>query len=212
MKLQKIAGISSIATSIIVLINILLVGLELPRLGIVHPSIWNNTAKVLEAMSLSPISFFGLSFIEILFGIAYIFIVMGIKERMQDSAPNFIQVIIIATAVTCALWTAAGSIGIYGWPSIVHTKNTSALNIAIVMFYSLLFAGDSAAGWVLLLIGWAGLKTGGLPKAVCYLTLLKAIQMIFEIVAQPWLLAGMGLLLGVIFYPWLGIVLLRSKR
>lgn len=212
MKLQKIGGIGSIGTAILIVIMLVIILLVFPRLGLMGPSAWYDTTKCLDAMSVSSISFFIFSLVLILFSITYIFIVLGLKERMQDSAPNFMQVVIIAVSVTCALWLAAGSIGIFGWPSIVHAKDISALSTANAMYFSLCFAGDSAAGWVLLLIGLAALKTRSLPKILSYFAVLKAIVMILEVAVQPFTLSVIGLLLGIVFYPWLGIVLLRSKN
>lgn len=210
MKLQKIAGIASLLNTILIVIFLVILLLVFPRLGLVGA--WDDTAKVLDAMNTSPISFFTLSLGVIFCCIPFVFIVLGIKERMQDSASNLMQVLIVAVSANCALWFAAGSIGIFAWPSIVHNGDLSASSIANAMNQSLIFAGDSAAGWVILLIGWAGLKTGRLPKALSYLAVVKAIFMILEIAVAPFTTSIIGLLLGIPFYPWLGIVLLRTKN
>jgi len=211
MKLQKIGAIGSIGALILVIIMLTGVFFLFPRFGIVDSSVWYDAPKVLEAMSGSFTSFFVMSLTLILVSITFLLIVLGIKERMQESAPILIKLCIIAVAVTCALWTAAGSIGIFGWSFIAHTKDISSLNTANAIYYSFVFAGDSAAGWVLLLIGLAGLKTGSLPKTLSYLSIIKAIIMIIEIVFQPFITSIIGMLLGIPFYPWLAIVLFRNK-
>ena len=212
MKMQKIGGIASIGATILVVILLVFIFIVFPRLGLVGPNDWSDPVKCLDAMSASPISFSIFSLVMILCGIAYILIVLAFKERMQDNAPNLMQVAFIAVSVACALWLASGSIGIFGWPKILTAKDISALIVANAVYFSLSFAGDSAAGWVLLLLGWAALKTRGLPKILSYFFVLKGIVMILEIAGQPFELVLIGILLGLVFYPWLGIVLFRSKN
>lgn len=99
--------------------------------------------------------------------------------------------------------------GIVGMPSIVSAKDASAFRAVMAMSLGLSTAGDTALGWALLLIGWAALKTKGLPRILSYFSVLKGVVMILEFAVQPLMIVG--LLLGIVFYPWLGIVLLRSK-
>jgi hypothetical protein len=207
MKLQKIGGIGSIGTAILVVIVLVIILIVFPSLGL-GPKDWNDPVKGLDAASASPITFFILNLVMILFSIAYILIVLALRERMQ-AAPNLMQVAVIALSINCALWFATGVIGIVGMPSIIPAKDISALRAANAIHLSLSTSGDCAAGWVLLLIGWAALRTRGLPRILSYFSVLKGVVMILEFVAQP--LMVVGLLLGIIFYPWLGIVLLRSK-
>ena len=70
-------------------------------------------------------------------------------------------------------------------------------------------AGDHAAGWAMLLIGWAALKTSTLPRVLSYLSVLGGIVFIIEFAAKP--LMPVSLFLSVIWGVWLGAVLLRSK-
>jgi len=208
MKLQNIGGISSIGTAILVVIVLVIILIMFPRLGVVGPSDWSDPVKSLDAASTSPITFFILNLVMILVSIAYILIVLALRERMQ-AAPNLMQIAVIALSINCALWFAYGVIGIVGMPSIVSAKDISALRAANAIHFGLSTSGDCAAGWVLLLIGWAALRTRGLPRILSYFSMLKGVVMILEFAAQPLMLVG--LLLGIIFYPWLGIVLLRSK-
>jgi len=212
MKLQKSGVIGSIGMAILVVIIMVIVFFIFPRHGLREPSDWYNTSNVLNAMSVSPDSFFVLSLTSILSSIAFILIVIGIKERITNSEQNLIQVMTIAVSVTSALWFAAGAIGIIGWPWIVHVKDLSALGVMNAIYYSLVFCGDSAAGWVVLIIGWSGIKTKSLPKALSYFAIFKAIIMILEVTFQPFITSVIGMSLGIIFFPWLAITLSRSKN
>lgn len=209
MKLQKIGGFGSIANAILLVIFLVILLLVFPHLGLVGPSDWNDPVKGIDAGSASPITFFLLNLERILWSIAFILIVLALRERMQASAPTFIRIAVIGVSITCALWLAAGLIGIVGMPSIVSAKDASAFRAVMAMSFGLNTAADHALGWALLLIGWAALKTRGLPRILSYFSVLKGVVMILEFAVQPLMFVGM--LLGIVFYPWLGIVLLRSK-
>jgi hypothetical protein len=94
-------------------------------------------------------------------------------------------------------------------PSIITAKDVSAFRALTSMLLGLETAADAALGWALLLTGCATLRTRGLPRALGYFSLLKGIVMIIDFAAQP--LMFLGILLGIVFYPWLGIVLLRRN-
>ena len=209
MKLQKIGGFGSIGSAFLCAICLVILLLVFPRLGLVEPRDWNDPVKGFDAGSASPITFFILNLEFILWSIAFILIVMALRERMQASAPTLMRIVVIGVSITCALWLAAGLIGIIGMPSIVSAKDASAFRAVMAMSLGLSTAGDTALGWALLLIGWAALKTKGLPRILSYFSILKGVVMILEFAVQPLMLVG--LLLGIVFYPWLGIVLLRSK-
>jgi len=209
MKLQKIGGFGSIGSAFLCAIYLVILLLVFPSLGLVGPSDWNDPVKGLDAGSASPITFFLLNLESILWSIAFILIVLALRERMQASAPNLMRIAVIGVSITSALSLAAGLIGIVGMPSIVSAKDASAFRAVMAMFFGLITAADHALGWALLLSGWAALKTAKLPKILSYGLVIKGVVMILEFTAQP--LTLVGLLLGIVFWPWLGIVLLRSK-
>jgi hypothetical protein len=146
----------------------------------------------------------------ILSGMAYILIVFALKERMQERVPNLMSIAVIGVSVTCALWFATGTIGIVGMPPIVSAKDPSAYRVMGAMLSSLPLAGDFTVGWVLLLIGGAALKTKEFSRILSCLFVLKGAVMILSIAVAS--LQLVGILLGLLFYPWLGVVLLRSKE
>jgi len=209
MKLQKIGGYGSIGNAILLVIALVIIFIVAPRLGLVGQSDWNDPVKNLDAMSTSPITFFILDLETILCSIAYILIVLALRERMQASAPNLIRIAVIAVSITCALWLATGLIGIVSMPSIVSAKDASAFRAVKAMHFGLGTAGYFGLGWTLLLIGWAALKTRGLPRILSYLSVLAGIVGILEFAVQP--LMFVALLLGIVWGLWLGVVLLQSK-
>jgi hypothetical protein len=209
MKLQKIGGVGSIGSAFLAAIYLVFFLLVFPSLGLVGPSDWIDPTKCIAAWSASPITFFLLNLGFILLSIAFIMIVLALRDRMQASAPNLMRIAVIGVSISCALWLAGGLIGIIGMPSIVSAKDASAYRAVMGVYLGLSIAADHALGWVLLLIGWAAVKTSGLPRILSYLSVLVGIVGILEFAVQPFMFVF--LFLGIIWGLWLGVVLLRSK-
>jgi len=208
MKLQKIGGVGSIGFACLCAIYLVFFFLVLPRLGLVGPSDWIDPAKTNAAWGASPIALFLLNLESILLSIAFILIVLALRERMQAGAPNLMRIVVIGVSIACALWLASALIDIIGSPSIASVQDISAKRAVIAIYFGLIIAGDHAFGWVLLLIGWAALKTKGLARILSYLLMLNGILGILEFAVQPFMFVG--LILSIIWGVWLGVVLLRT--
>jgi hypothetical protein len=209
MKLQKVGGYASMLNAVLLVIVLVIMLVVFPRLGLTGLNDSLDPAKNLNAMNAAPAAFYILDVELILFGIASMLMVFALRERMHAGAPNLMRLAVIGVSITAGLWLAQGLIGMAGMPAIVSAKDPSAFRAVMAIFSSLGVAADSALGWALLLIGCAALMTGALPRPLGYFAVLKGIVMIFEFAAQPLMLVG-GVL-GIIFYPWLGIVLWSGK-
>jgi hypothetical protein len=71
--------------------------------------------------------------------------------------------------------------------------------------------GEILGGLWTLLISWAALSTGRLPKGLNFLGLLVGVVGIFSLIPGLTDLAGLFGISQLIWYIWLGIVLLRSN-
>jgi hypothetical protein len=128
---------------------------------------------------------------------------------MQAGVPNLMQVVVIGVSIAGALLLASALIQITVSPAIASAQNLSNRRAVTAICLGLLFAGDHALGWVLLLIGWAALKTKELSRILSYLLMLYGIIVILEFAVYPFMFVGV--ILGIIWGVWLGVVLLRSK-
>ena len=209
MKLQKIGGVGSIGFACLCAIYLVFFFLVFPSLGLVGPNDWIDPVKDIAAWGASAITFFLFNLASILLIIAIILIVLALRERMQAGAPNLMRVVVIGASIACALWLAGALVDIIGKPPIVGAKDASACRAVMGVYLGLVIAGDHAWGWVLLLIGWAALKTKGLPRILSYLSVLGGILGILEFAVQP--LMFVFIFLGIVWGVWLGVVLLRSK-
>jgi len=209
MKLQKIGGVGSIGYACLCAIYLLFFFVVFPSLGLLGPNDWIDPVKCIAAEGASPITFFLFDVGSILLSIAFILIVLALRERMQASPPNLMRIVVIGVSIGCALLLASALIGIVGKPSIVSANDASAYRAVQGVYLGLAIAGDHALGWVLLLIGWAALKARGLARILSYLLMLSAILGILEFAVQPFMFVV--IFLGIIWGVWLGVVLLRSK-
>jgi hypothetical protein len=211
MKLQKLGGYAALGVGLLLVIMVITaIALRHSNSGI---AAWNDPVKRLDAIgSASPVATFAeyvSEYVLMLFmPIAVVPFVLALRERMQTSAPNLMRAVVIAASIACALWIAYGLVGILGVPSIAEAKDYSAYRAVAALLSGLSLGGDGALGWALLLIGGAALKNKGLPRTLSYLCVIKGVIMILEFGRMGIVIAGV--LLGLVIYPWLGIVLLRS--
>jgi hypothetical protein len=209
MKLQRIGGIGSVASALIGAMAMVIIALVFPRLGLVGPADRMDPIKGINAESASPITFFLFNLDLILWGMAFVLIILALRERMQLNAPSLMRLAVIGVSTTYAIMLVAGLIGILGMPSIVIANDASAYRAFIGIYFGLMVVGDHAAGWAVLLSGWAALKTRSLSRILGYFSVLVGIVFIIEFAAKP--LMPVGLVLSIIWGVWLGAALLRSK-
>lgn len=209
MKPQRIGGFASIASALIGAMALMIVGLVFPRLGLVGPSDRLDPAKGINAESTSPVPFFLFNLDLILWGVAFVLIILALRDRMQANAPNTMRLALISASLTYGIMLAAGLIGIAGIPPVVAANDSSAYRALVALWLGLVIAGDHAAGWGILMIGWAALGARSLSRILSYFSILVGILFIVEFAAKP--LMPVSLFLSVIWGVWLGAVLLRSK-
>ena len=207
MKLQKLGGYAALGVGLILVIMVIRgIVLSLSKSGIVT---LNDPVKQLDAIgTASPIAAFAEYALMLFVVIGVVAFVLALRERMQASAPNLMRAVVIAASIACALWIAYGLVGIVGVPSIADAKDYSAYRAVAAIMSGLSLGGDGALGWALLFVGGIALRNKGLPRILSCLCVIKGAVMILEFGKMPIVIAGV--LLGIVVYPWLGIVLLRS--
>ena len=85
MKLQTLGGLGSLVNAFLMVLFIV------------------ATLKVQASDFSGPQNLMG--YVGIILGsMAYILIVLALKERMQDRVPNLMSIAVIGVSVTCALW------------------------------------------------------------------------------------------------------------
>ena len=205
MRIQKIGGFASIVLGCILAIYVVLV-----LLGVVQTVGWEDPVKALEAAaSTSPVTQFISHLLSVIGGITVVLIVLAVRDRMANMAPNLMRIVVIGGSIGGALWLTATFTEIAGVPAILNAKDASAYMAAMALTDGLLGASEFALGWALLLIACVALKHRDLTKMLCYVLALKGAVMIVTFGVSA--LQTAGAVLGIISYPWLGIMLMRNK-
>jgi len=218
MKMQKLAGYAAIAWICLIVI---LLAIQVPfasRYGLTEQGAGLDPAKVAAAYSGSPMTFTVVSVLEILLGILFLFIALGLHERMRAKAPNMMRLLIIAASVSCALGIAGVMIAIRGLASMAGAADVSIYRPLLVMQSGLSTASDHALGWVDLLIGVAAISTRALPRFIAYVFLVLGILTVIGF-ALPTVTGTAGTVISIVVgfliaiaMIWLGIVMLRERE
>jgi hypothetical protein len=205
MRIQKIGGFSSIVLGCILAIYVVLV-----LLGVVQTVGWEDPVKALEAAaSTSPVTQIIGHLLSVIGGITVVLIVLAVRDRMAIMAPNLMRIVVIGGSIGGALWLTATFTEIAGVPAILNAKDSSAYMAVMALTDGLLGASEFALGWALLLIACVALEHRDLTKMLCYILALKGAVMIVTFGVSA--LQTTGAVLGIISYPWLGVMLMRNK-
>ena len=142
------------------------------------------------------------------FSVTVVLGALALRERLQAGAPNRMRVAVIAASVASALFLAAGIIPFRGLPAIVAANDLAAFRVLEAVTQGLLTSGIFATGWTLLLWGWAGLSTKGLPTVLNYILLLAGVAALLAF-AIP-IFGLLAVVINVVWAFWLGYVLLAQ--
>ena len=206
-KFQRIGGISALvgAATVVVGIGMFATSLSDYATGDATPS--ESVAFLADHQT----SIYIWNFITlILFSIFLVPLVLALHDRFKADSPELAQTSTGFGLVWAGLLIAAGMIINIGFGSVVDLIDTSAaqaesLWLAIDSVANGLSGGMEIAGpvWVLL-VSWAGLQTGALPKAMNYLGFVMAVSGLATIVPA---LEDVGIVFGlglIVWLTWLG--------
>jgi hypothetical protein len=141
---------------------------------------------------------------------------LALYERLQADAPALMQVAIVIGIIWATMVMASGMIFNIGMANVVklydqEPAQATTVWLVIASVCDGLGGGNELVGGLwMLLISWAALQTGGLPKALNYLGLGVGVAGILS--ALPGL-GEVGLIFGLVqigWFLWLGIVMLRA--
>ena len=157
--------------------------------------------------------------IFLVFGVCLIFLALALYERLKAGSPALAQVVTIFTLIWAVLVIVVGALSINNLSTVVelYAKNPAQAAMVWLTLDSVetgLGAGGGetiVTGIWFLLLSWVALWTRGLPRVLNYLGVVLGVAAIVSVVLTSTGLAavyGLGL---IIWFVWLGIVLLRSN-
>ena len=209
--IQKIGGFASVVFGISFTILLVLL-ITIASQGYV-PGSGNNPGKALEFAGSSPIPYV-IYLLYMLSALLIILIAMALVDRLQDRAPVQMQLAMIAASAAGIFFLVYAMLGYVGEPMLIGVYQQDAslgasayLGMRVVS-NALNSSAIFAAGWAILLAGWAAIRTVDFPRALASLLLLAGglsvsafLIPIFSLLAP---------LLYIVWSIWLGVFLLRE--
>ena len=155
--------------------------------------------------------------IYVVFGVALVVLVLALHARFKNDSPAIMQTATAFGLIWAGLVIASGMIANIGNSTVValfseNQDQAVSLWLAIITVQEALGGGNEIVGglWVLLL-SWAALRAGKLPKVLNYLGVLVGLAGILTVVPAFDVLMDVFGLGQIVWFAWLGIVMLREN-
>ena len=211
--LQKTGGIAALFMAISHLMGLVIFIVVLDYLNITDPA-----QKLAMNIEKQTVIFSTNLLMYVFFGFALIVLSLALFDRMKSGAPALMQVATVIGIIWAGSLIASGMVANAGLATVValYAKEPAQAALTSQAIEAITNGLGNANGEILggpltLLISLAALRTGGLPKGLSILgVLVGAVGIITILPALNDLVAVFGL--GqIIWFVWLGIVLLRSS-
>ena len=211
--LQKVGGISALYMAVAHLIGIVTFLIVLDYLSITDPA-----QKVALNVEKQTVIFSTNLLMYVFFGFALIVLSLALYERMKSGAPALMQVATAIGIIWAGSLIASGMSANAGLTTIVtlYAKDQAQAVLIFQAIESITNGLGNANGEILggawtLLISLTALRAGGLPKGLNILGVLVGTVGIITIIPALNDFTGVFGLGQIIWFIWLGIVLLRSN-
>ncbi|GAB1422015.1 hypothetical protein MASR2M15_22220 [Anaerolineales bacterium] len=155
--------------------------------------------------------------IYVIFGIFLVFLALALYERLKEKAPALAQSATVFGLMWAGVIIAAGMVANVGMGNVLdlyqsNPAQASALWLAVDSIQSGLGGGNEIIGglWVLL-ISWAGLRSGGLPRLFNIMGILIGAAGVITIIPglqEAGAIFGLGM---VLWFIGVGLILLIKK-
>jgi hypothetical protein len=211
--LQKFGGFAALYLAIAYLIGIVLFLVVLD-----YPSITDPAQKVTLLIEKQMVIFSTNLLMYVFFGVFLIVLSLALYDRLKSGAPAIMQVATAIGIIWAGSLIASGMVSNAGISPVValYAKDPDQAALTWQVIESVASGlgngnGEILGGLLTLLVSLAALRTGGLPKGLNILGLLVGAVGIITILPGLTDLVGVFGLSQLIWFVWLGIVLLRSN-
>jgi hypothetical protein len=214
MTLQKMGGVSALIEALTFLFGIVL------AVTLLAPYTGGNLDPVQEVGFLADnqaILYLWNQIIYVVFGVFLVVLSLALHERLKDGSPALAQTATAFGLIWAGLVIASGMVFNIGLKNAVELYSTdpalaASVWLPVTVIQDGLGGGNEIVGgvWVLLL-SWAALRTGGLPRALNYLGVVISVVGIITIIPPLTELGAVFGLGSIIWFAWAGIVMLRGR-
>jgi hypothetical protein len=211
--LQKFGGFAALYLAVAYLIGMVIFLVVLD-----YPSITDPALKVALLVEMQMITFLTNLLMYVFFGVFLIVLSLALYDRLKSGAPAIMQVATAIGIIWAGSLIASGMIANAGIAPVValYAKDPAQAALTWQGIESVTSGLSNANGEILgglwaLLVSLAALRSGGLPKGLNILGLVIGAMGIVSLIPALNALTGIFGLGQIIWFVWLGIVLLRSN-
>lgn len=212
--LQKSGGIAALYMAVAYLMGMIIFLVVLD-----YPSITDPAQKVALLVEMQMVTFSTNLLMYVIFGFALIVLSLALYDRLKSGAPAMMQVATVVGIIWAGSPVASGMVANAGIAPVValYAKDPAQAALAWQGIETVAgglgnFNGEILGSVWTLLVSLAALRAGGLPRGVNILGLLVGVVGIITIIPALTDLTGVFGLGQIIWFVWLGIVLLRSNQ
>jgi hypothetical protein len=195
-----------------------LIGMVIFLVVLDYPSITDPAQKVALIVEMQMVTYLTNLLLYVFFGLFLIVLSLALYDRLKTSAPAMMQVATAFGLIWAGSLIASGMVANAGIAPVVALYGTDPVQAALTwqaiesVANGLGFAnGEILGGLMTLLVSLAALRAGGLSKGLNMLGLLVGAVGIISIFPGLTSLIEVYGLSKIIWFVWLGIVLLRSN-
>jgi hypothetical protein len=210
--LQKLGGISALIEAALYVTGFALF------LTVLDPSGYEGHVQHVAFLADNQVaSYIANLLIYVVFGVVLVVLVLALHARLKNASPAIMQTATAFGLIWAGLVIASGMIANIGNSTVIglfseNQDQAVSLWLAIVTLQEALGGGNEIVGglWVLLL-SWAALRAGNLPKVLNYIGALVGLAGILTVVPAFDVLMDVFGLGQIVWFAWLGIVMLREN-
>jgi hypothetical protein len=211
--LQKMGGLAALYEAVAYVLGIVFFVVGVDYTGVADPvekvALLADNQTALYVMNL---------IIYVIFGAFLVVLATALYDRLKAGAPALMQIATALGLIWAGLVIASGMIFNIGTGVVVDlyaTDPTQAATIwlAIDTVVNGIGGGNEVVGGLwLLLVSWAALRVGELPRGLNYLGLAVGLAGTLSTIPALGEIGGMIFGLGqIVWFVWLGVVMLRSN-
>jgi hypothetical protein len=211
--LQKIGGLAALylATAYLIGIVLFLVVLD-------YPNIVDPAQKVALVVDQKMVIYSTNLILYVIFGVFLIMLALALYERLKVGAPAMMQVATAIGIIWAGSLVASGMVSNAGIAPVVALYGQDPAQAALTWFGIETVArglgngnGEILGGLWTLLVSWAALRTGGLPKFLNYLGMVVGLVGIVSVIPGLSDLVGIFGISQLVWFVWLAMILLRRS-
>jgi hypothetical protein len=210
---QRLGGWASLAQAALFVVTLIFIFGLLPGAGIANPLALGDPAVALPSAARSPVLPL-LNWLDVPFAVTTMVLVLAMYERLHTGGGFYIRLASVSGLAAAVILLIVGAAGYSAVQQLagLYGQNQAGASAAYLGLYALTASLQTANvfvyGWWLLLVSWVDLRLHTLPRLLDYLGILYGVMGILAF-ALP-LLGFVGILVGLVWFGWLGVWLLRE--